>query len=389
MYNLFVSGNTSDWNGDPWTVERGRCVREYTDEDLRGRFGHLHPLQVAELCRLPCVFAYERQQKDPKFGFVREVALLPDQGAVKVKYDLVECDRFITAKELEELKLDLGIRDRFEMWRTHWAVKDVDLSQVLLRTKGVMLPRERVDLSELEEPTGRVETGDDLWHPTSAPRVFLSHLADRKVEVHDLSRSLEHFGLACFVAHEDIEPSREWRREIERALNSCDLLVAYVTPGFSKSQWADQEVGWALGRRLAAIPVSVDGEMPYGFIGAYQAVTRTSQMKQVDLSRQVFRAICDAVFNLQRPGSRAVAEKVALLVVDAVGRASSEETARLFYELFLKIPAQLWTNSLRDSLTKALYGNHLLLSRVRPAGESNFIANLLSKRASIEDRASP
>ena len=125
----------------------------------------------------------------------------------------------------------------------------------------------------------------------------MSHLASRKEEVHGLSNMLKQFGFACFVAHDAIEPSREWRREIERALDSCDVLVAYVTPEFFASHWTDQEIGWALGRGVAAIPISVDGETPRGFIGSYQAVKRTGTMSDAELSRRVFGAICDAVFS--------------------------------------------------------------------------------------------
>ncbi len=112
---------------------------------------------------------------------------------------------------------------------------------------------------------------DDLWRGGTV-RVFISHLAERKAEVHELARVLRAIGFSCFVAHDAIQPSRAWLREIERALRSCEVMVAYVSPGFPSSDWTDQEVGWALGRDLAVIPISVDGEMPRGFLGTYQAV---------------------------------------------------------------------------------------------------------------------
>ncbi len=41
MYNLFVSGNTDAWRGEPWQIELSRCVREYTDNAITERFGAL------------------------------------------------------------------------------------------------------------------------------------------------------------------------------------------------------------------------------------------------------------------------------------------------------------------------------------------------------------
>jgi len=57
MYNLFVSGDEDAWDGEPWIIETGRCVREYTIDDLTARFGDFSAEQVNELRRFPCIFA--------------------------------------------------------------------------------------------------------------------------------------------------------------------------------------------------------------------------------------------------------------------------------------------------------------------------------------------
>ena len=88
----------------------------------------------------------------PKFGFIRDVIVQESQAKVKVKYDLIEDERFLTADELDELAVALDI-SRWERGRTHWAVKDVDLYRVLLNAKGISLPRRDGVLS------GSPETG--------------------------------------------------------------------------------------------------------------------------------------------------------------------------------------------------------------------------------------
>ena len=379
MYNLFVCGHTGSWSGDPWTVERSRCINtdEDTDGDVAERFGDLDTAQIRELCRFPCIFAFEAWEKAPKFGFIRDVIVLRSRAEVKVKYELIECERFLTAGELKELETQLAIR-RWERGRTHWAVKDVDLHRVLLDAKGISLPR-RDDVASKVDPSTESATNDDLWKPASAPRLFMSHLASRKEEVHGLSDILKQFGFACFVAHDEIEPSREWRREIERALDSCDILIAYVTPGFSASHWTDQEIGWALGRGVAAISISVDGETPRGFIGSYQAVKRTGTMSDAELSTRVFRAICDAVLSGQRRGSRAVAGKVVPLVTTALGRANATKTALQFHDLLMKVPGRLWTPERRRGLKEALGRNKRLHSKTRSRDESIPVSDVLRR----------
>ena len=100
-------------------------------------------------------------------------------------------------------------------------------------------------------------------------KLFLSHLATFKVQTSNLQKSLNKYGISAFVAHEDIEPTKEWQQEIEKALFTMDALVAILTPGFNESKWTDQEIGIAVGRNVLVIPVR-KGMDPYGFFGKYQ-----------------------------------------------------------------------------------------------------------------------
>ena len=118
-----------------------------------------------------------------------------------------------------------------------------------------------------------------LWGD-GAPRVFISHVAKDKEFAARLKVSLGSHGMASFVAHEDIEPMREWEMEIERALFSMNVLVALLTEGFSESKWTDQEVGVAVGRRVPIVPIRM-GKDPYGFMAKYQAIPGSERASRV------------------------------------------------------------------------------------------------------------
>lgn len=138
MYNLLVSGNDESWNGDPWVTDASRCVNEYTDNALSDRFGKLDEAAVAALKRLPCIFAYEAAHDlAPKFGLIRDVAMR--QRHVRVEYKLVVVEPFLTADDLHKLTFELDIGN-WEMNRTHWAVKDVNLPKELHAARGIVLP---------------------------------------------------------------------------------------------------------------------------------------------------------------------------------------------------------------------------------------------------------
>lgn len=137
MYNLFVSGNTDDWSGEPWIVEASRCVNEYTDEAIIGHYGSLDSASVEALKKLPCIFAYEAtKQKSPKFGVIKSIA--KRQGQVRVQYELIAVDPYLSHFNLDEMLFELDI-GKWEMNRTHWAVKEVNLA-IELHTKGINLP---------------------------------------------------------------------------------------------------------------------------------------------------------------------------------------------------------------------------------------------------------
>lgn len=121
-------------------------------------------------------------------------------------------------------------------------------------------------------------------------RVFLSHKATVKVETAELKKAFLRCGIAAFVAHEDIEPTQEWQKEIERALFSMDVLVALLTLDFHASNWTDQEVGVAIGRGVPLIAVRL-GLDPYGLMGKGQGLGGCSWADTSNIAVNVFHLL--------------------------------------------------------------------------------------------------
>jgi len=113
--------------------------------------------------------------------------------------------------------------------------------------------------------------GAHLWQDGHF-RLFLTHISSAKKVMSAVKANLAPKAIDAFVAHDDIEPTREWEQEIEAALETCDALAAFLTPDFHESLWTDQEVGFCVRRRVLIIPVRM-GMDPYGFLGRYQALT--------------------------------------------------------------------------------------------------------------------
>jgi hypothetical protein len=117
---------------------------------------------------------------------------------------------------------------------------------------------EEPDISELTGP----------WVPQRF-KLFVSHITKDKVFASEVKSILAERGIDCFIAHEDIKPTKEWVEEIIKALDTCDALAAFITPQYHESLWTDQEVGYCMRRRVLVIPVGL-GATPYGFMGRYQ-----------------------------------------------------------------------------------------------------------------------
>jgi hypothetical protein len=119
-------------------------------------------------------------------------------------------------------------------------------------------------------------------------RLFVTHLAIHRDFASELQAELLDFGISCFVAHNDIEPTQEWQAQIETALATCDALIALLHDDFHLSNWTDQEIGFAMGRGVPAFSVRF-GQDPYGFIGRFQAFNGNGKTSAT-LARELFDA---------------------------------------------------------------------------------------------------
>lgn len=154
-----------------------------------------------------------------------------------------------------------------------------------------------------------------FWEPFHF-KLFLSHISSFKKTTSQLQAALRTFGVSAFVAHVDIEPTKEWQGEIEAGLYSMDALAAILMPGFKDSNWTDQEVGIAIGRGVLIIPI-MRGQTPYGFISKYQGLYAEGKTV-VEVAASIFKILTVS------PKTRS---KMLSCLVETTVRASSEEDA--------------------------------------------------------------
>ena len=175
-------------------------------------------------------------------------------------------------------------------------------------------------------------------------RIFISRSSEQKDDASRIGDFLEEQGMSVFVAHEDIHPTREWQREIEKALRTMDGFVALLTEDFKSSNWCSQELGFAVARAVPIFPVKMSKD-PYGFIGKIQAL---SPKKRV-VSKEIEDQFSD---HPRMPGTRSA--KFEIFIEDVEKSASFQESIRLSRRLtrFDRVTVELG-----DKLAEAVNGN--------------------------------
>jgi len=144
-----------------------------------------------------------------------------------------------------------------------------------LATCGDDVLMELAEHLDIELPAVAAFPGPSCWKSPEL-RIFISHLSTKKSIAHSVADQLALFGASAFVAHDDIEPSDEWAREIQSALRSCDAMVAVMSDGFHDSIWCDQEIGAAIGRMVPLVSLYYESP-PKGFAGLIQGIEVTGK----------------------------------------------------------------------------------------------------------------
>lgn len=225
--------------------------------------------------------------------------------------------------------------------------------EILTKIKNLerMYPNEFVEtfmispyLEEQEGSNLGTITGEPSFWVDGHLRLFLSHTSSYTNETSSLATELSALGVCGFVAHEDIEPTKEWETEIRLGLGTCDAVACLLTRDFNASIWTQQEIGFAVGRDLLVIPVRL-GADPTGFIGRHQGYS----------------------------GSNASSQDMAKAIVQILSKSTSTrmKMAEALVTLFEKSDSYATSIHLVNTLDWITHWTPELLERVRRAKEEN------------------
>lgn len=129
MYNLLMAGAEGYWDAGAAVIDLNRYL-EYTDDALRKRLKPITEAAISELKCWPALFAYEKITDLPaRVGSIKTIKRRGDE--LRISFALDPTIRPIPGEEMRTLWRKLDIEEKWEVNRSHWAVKDIDLFEVL------------------------------------------------------------------------------------------------------------------------------------------------------------------------------------------------------------------------------------------------------------------
>jgi len=166
-------------------------------------------------------------------------------------------------------------------------------------------------------------------------RIFLSYSSTDREIAGELKENLEDFKMEVFLAHEDIEPTARWQREIFNNLENCDVFLPILTKNYPDSDWTDQEAGIAYAPDKLIIPLKVEIN-PYGFLNKYQALK--FRVKRI---RQICETIIQTIYKKRLESGHAVRDCIIHSLADSNSFQDAKQKSRLLLEFDKYTKAQL------------------------------------------------
>lgn len=225
MFNLLISANPESWDSNPYEIERSRAVVEYTADEISERYKFFDEKAIRELKSFPSLFVIENEERESRIGYITNIRLRQSTVVIDFEFDPILPSLPIGSIEDIRIDIDLG---KWELSRTHWAVKDEPIFEILIR-KGY-ITQQQLDASQaLKEPPPPIVPPATAGggHAFNTSQVFIVHGHDElaKLEMADFIESLD---LEPIILHMQASSGRTIIEKIEHYSNVGFSVVLYT-----------------------------------------------------------------------------------------------------------------------------------------------------------------
>lgn len=292
MFNLIISYDPESWDSGPHELDRSRVAIEYTADEISERYKFFNESAIEELKSFPTLFVIENESLESKIGYVTNIRLRQNSVVFDFEFDQALPSLPIGAIEALRVDIDLG---SWELSRTHWAIKDEPLFEILLR-KGYITQQQ---LNASKWGSNQEPSFDPPVIPTppgvfNTSQVFIVHGHDDIAKL-EMSAFVSSLGLQPIILHQQASSGRTIIEKIEHYSNvgfgvvlytPCDIgsKVGDLTGNYRARQNVVFEHGFLIGKlgraRVSAV-VKGSVETPNDISGVvYVSMDHAGEWKQ-------------------------------------------------------------------------------------------------------------
>ena len=252
MFNLFISGSSDSWETSPYELEKNRAVVEYTADEITERYKFFNSDVIDELKSFPCLFVTENETVESRIGYIKNIRTRSKTVVIDFEFDPI----FPKLKKgaIEDIRVDIDL-GRWELSRTHWAIKDEPIFEILIK-KGYITQQQFDASLKLKNPAPPVPAPPNIrGKGFNNSQVFIVHGHDEiaKLEMSDFIKGL---GLEPIILHEQASTGRTIIEKIE----------AYSNVGFGIVLYTPCDIGYKVGALTSAYRARQNVVFEHGFL---------------------------------------------------------------------------------------------------------------------------
>ncbi|MGJ8530109.1 TIR domain-containing protein [Maritalea sp.] len=192
MFNLLISSGEDSWQNGTYEMPHSRVAIEYTVDQISERYKSLNPEAIEELKSFPCIFVVENEPIPSKIGYISDVRIRSETVVIHFEFDPIIPELPVGAIEALKSEIDLG---RWELSRTHWAIKDESLFEILVRRNYVN--QQQVEASFLRRNPPSASSSED----GGGKKIFIVHGHDDLAKL-EASKFVSDLGLEPIILHQ-------------------------------------------------------------------------------------------------------------------------------------------------------------------------------------------
>lgn len=225
LFNLIISYDAESWGSSPHELDRSRVAIEYTADEISERYKFLDEKVIDELKSFPTLFVTENESVESRIGYVTNIRLRTNSVVFDFEFDAALPSLPIGAIEALRVDIDLG---SWELSRTHWAIKDEPLFDILFR-KGY-ITQGQLDSSRwgaTQRPSAEppfIPTPPGVFNTS---QVFVVHGHDDFAKL-EMSAFISVLGLQPIILHQQASSGRTIIEKIEHYSNVGFGVVLYT-----------------------------------------------------------------------------------------------------------------------------------------------------------------